>query len=483
MEQQKTWQYLFQRLTHAGEGNRPTRQRVLLRDLLPIGDPEKTNEIISKLAKWDTRLLTVDRPPGRDSEFVEVTHEALVRAWPRLKEWLNADPAGRQTGERIAQAAKQWEEKDRHRDYLLQGRLLAVMEDFERTHGLQLNQLEKEFLNSSRTEAKRKRTRYRQVMGTVIGLLALVSVSLSIAVVKMREATKLELEKQGRETEAERRLNLALGKMNELHDQAGKMPLDNRQKADLALGVWRQCLAAADEAEGLVGLNSESQPLKEQVANTKRRIETDLAAATKDARLLEELGKARACRSQARSNDSDDVGAAQHYQKTFAAYDINSDVQKAPEMARTIGAARPRVQPALILALDDWVLAATSDGLKPAPIAAVLGECADLVDTDPWRKALRKAVKENDIHLLTSLSLDVEKNRVPVVDFLLLTRALDRHGKSEQAIDLLRKARTWYPDDYWVYYDLGELLRKDPRLVQEGVLSLRTAIALNPGSV
>ncbi len=137
---------------------------------------------------------------------------------------------------------------------------------------------------------------------------------------------------------------------------------------------------------------------------------------------------------------------------------------------------------ALILAVGDWILAATEGGTKASPRAEVLRDCADLVDVDPWRKAMRKAVKDTDLAALTSLSLEVVEKRVPVMDMVLLARALDRVGGRDAAAQLLRRASALYPSDFWVYYELGSLLSNDRSRDEECIFSFRTAIALLPGS-
>ena len=39
-----------------------------------------------------SRLLTFDRDPITRGPTVEVAHEALLRAWGRLRQWLDANP-------------------------------------------------------------------------------------------------------------------------------------------------------------------------------------------------------------------------------------------------------------------------------------------------------------------------------------------------------------------------------------------------------
>ncbi len=41
---------------------------------------------------------------------MDVTHEALIREWPRLSCWLNEDREGLLVHRRLTEAAQEWEE-------------------------------------------------------------------------------------------------------------------------------------------------------------------------------------------------------------------------------------------------------------------------------------------------------------------------------------------------------------------------------------
>jgi hypothetical protein len=57
---------------------------------------------------WSTpRLLTTDE------ESVQLSHEALAREWPRLKEWLADDVEGQRILRHLGGAAAAWEAMDR----------------------------------------------------------------------------------------------------------------------------------------------------------------------------------------------------------------------------------------------------------------------------------------------------------------------------------------------------------------------------------
>jgi hypothetical protein len=87
---------------------------------------------------------------------VEVTHEALLREWPRLREWLEADVEGRRLHQHLASQAAVWEESDRHPSELLRGPRLAAAIDWADAHVEDLNPREATFVTQSRAEADRE---------------------------------------------------------------------------------------------------------------------------------------------------------------------------------------------------------------------------------------------------------------------------------------------------------------------------------------
>jgi DNA-binding SARP family transcriptional activator len=82
--QRSTARRIFLELTELGEGTPDTRRRASIGEL--VGRPEDepvVREVLQVLA--DARLVTLDHCAA------EVAHEALIREWPSLREWLNED--------------------------------------------------------------------------------------------------------------------------------------------------------------------------------------------------------------------------------------------------------------------------------------------------------------------------------------------------------------------------------------------------------
>ena len=143
-----------------GEGTEDTKRRVPYHELLP-GDPARAaavHEVVEALAARDARLITTDKTGGADGA-VEVAHEALIRGWKQLRQWIDADRAGLRTQRRLTEAAQQWaeaapESKD---DFLYTGARLAVASEWARSHASDLSRVEEAFLAASQEAERHER--------------------------------------------------------------------------------------------------------------------------------------------------------------------------------------------------------------------------------------------------------------------------------------------------------------------------------------
>jgi len=138
----------FLRLTQPGEGTEDTKRRASLQELLTLsGKSTAEEEIIQKLA--DASLLTTNDDLTHKDAFVEVAHEALIRSWPQLRKWIDADRAGLRTRIRLTEAARDWKNAGRGPTYLYSGARLADAKEWEALHPGQFSTDEAEFLARS----------------------------------------------------------------------------------------------------------------------------------------------------------------------------------------------------------------------------------------------------------------------------------------------------------------------------------------------
>ncbi|MGB3188113.1 MAG: CHAT domain-containing protein [Limnoraphis sp.] len=107
-----------------------TRRRVEMEKLVPVGeDIAVIKDLVRRLANEDARLVVTSRNSVTGKEEVEVAHEALIRHWSKLQEWLNTNRNDLQIRERIRQQAEDWKQESKEECLLLQG---GRLEDAER---------------------------------------------------------------------------------------------------------------------------------------------------------------------------------------------------------------------------------------------------------------------------------------------------------------------------------------------------------------
>ena len=117
---------IFLDLVQLGEGAQDTRRRVPKQRLLRLGNSDQVERLLDQLAAG--RLILV----GQD--FVEVSHEALIRAWPQLREWLANNREELRLERNLVDAADEWDRKNKDSSYLLQGARLAQAEEWLARH-------------------------------------------------------------------------------------------------------------------------------------------------------------------------------------------------------------------------------------------------------------------------------------------------------------------------------------------------------------
>ena len=155
-EQQGLARNIFLRLTNVAEGVQETRRRATLVELLSGGvQDDARHEVLDLLV--EARLITVEE------DNVQVSHEALIREWPRLREWIAENRAGLRIQHRITEAAAEWNRSLKDEGLLFRGSRLTEAREYFQSNPDSLNPLEVEFLNASiQLEERQKRQQEEQ---------------------------------------------------------------------------------------------------------------------------------------------------------------------------------------------------------------------------------------------------------------------------------------------------------------------------------
>jgi DNA-binding SARP family transcriptional activator/WD40 repeat protein len=144
---------LFTQLVTPGDDNDDLRRRATRDELADI-DPDV---IASYLAH---RLLVTDTHPVTREPVIEVAHEALLREWPRLVEWIDQDRDTIRLRRALHTAAHDWDAHGRDDAMVYRGSRLAAAQDATRLSSL--TPTEHDFLQASHELDERERTETAQ---------------------------------------------------------------------------------------------------------------------------------------------------------------------------------------------------------------------------------------------------------------------------------------------------------------------------------
>jgi len=160
-EEQQLARRLFLRLVHLADNAPPTRGTVELGELHGWGGGN-ADHALSRFV--DERLITVA------ANTAQITHDALLTEWPRLRSWIDAGRDDLRARQRISEAARAWRDAGRETAALWRGSQLALARDWilDEDKRASLGALASEFVNAAiaedeaRERAERRRARRLQ---------------------------------------------------------------------------------------------------------------------------------------------------------------------------------------------------------------------------------------------------------------------------------------------------------------------------------
>jgi WD40 repeat protein/transcriptional regulator with XRE-family HTH domain len=252
--QQALARQIFLRLVTLGEGVEDTRRRVLLTeleslstkftkttkeeaenlsDLRILRGSEKISAVLDAFGK--TRLLSFDRDLQTRGPTVEVAHEALLREWPRLREWLSESRSDVRLQRLLANEVAEWLSANRENSFLLHGSRLQQFEDWAKTMSVALTNDERAYLEASLAERERQRIAEEQRRTREVKLehraKRVLQGLVAVAVIAAIISGALALIAANREQEAQVQRQEALTQKQEAETQRQEA-VDQKQEAD-----------------------------------------------------------------------------------------------------------------------------------------------------------------------------------------------------------------------------------------------------------
>ncbi|MEV0196024.1 AAA family ATPase [Nonomuraea sp. NPDC050691] len=236
-EDRKSALRFFRRMTVITAGGQVARRRATLAEIHAAASAhsaQRRDQVEALLSAFaDRRLLTLHE------DTAEIAHDALLTAWPTLRQWLEPDLAAQEVYDRLLDAAAQWAEHHRDPAFLYRGaRLLAVQDsrprwDRDPDSFPPPGPTAENFVAASTREARRAGRRRRLVMTGLAALSVLALLAAGTAVNAAREAKRQRQVANSRQLSAE-----------------SEVTGDPALSSMLAVAAWR--IAHTDEARNRV---------------------------------------------------------------------------------------------------------------------------------------------------------------------------------------------------------------------------------------
>ncbi len=235
---QQRVQQIFIQLVQPTETNADIR-RLATRE--EVG--EENWELAARLA--DARLVVTNRNEITQVETVEIIHEALIKNWRRLRQWMRIDGEFRRWQEQLRATMRQWENSHQDAGVLLRGKPLVDAEEWLLQRSIQMSSSEQDFIHLSlelrhREQQEKNAASKRIFIGLTAGLVGALILA-GVALFQRQQAQINELKslslsakillKSGNEVEASVPL---LGVFKNLEELTY---LDTRTKIDLTASV------------------------------------------------------------------------------------------------------------------------------------------------------------------------------------------------------------------------------------------------------
>ena len=202
---------LFRNLVTA-QGTRAVRERG---ELLSVFGQDATwtradaEDVLRTLV--DARLLTeYERADDADDSHpqVEIVHESLLQAWPRLVRWQTQDADGAQLRDQLRQAAQAWHDRGRPEDLLWTGSAYRDLATWREHYAGGLAATEQAFVHAAAELSGRRRRRRRVAAATLVVAAAALAITMSV-LWQRADASRQRAESEALRAEASKLLAFA----------------------------------------------------------------------------------------------------------------------------------------------------------------------------------------------------------------------------------------------------------------------------------
>jgi serine/threonine protein kinase/WD40 repeat protein len=183
----------------------------------------------------DSRLLSSFEAPAQEGEKprrrVEIIHESLLSAWPRLVRWQTQDADSAQLRDQIRQGAQLWEQRGRTSDLLWTGTAYLEFQAWRQRYSGGLTSTEQAFTDAMAHHATRQR-RKRRIVISIIFIILLSVLALISTFWRGAEISRKQAVSEAQRAEAGKLLALGRGELDADPSRAIAYSLASMEVAD-----------------------------------------------------------------------------------------------------------------------------------------------------------------------------------------------------------------------------------------------------------
>jgi WD40 repeat protein len=206
-------------------GTRASRSRQELMSLFPEGDGGVIDALVN------ARLLT-SYEEGR----IEIVHESLLAAWPRLVQWQAQDADGVVMRDHLRQAAELWEERGRSEEMVWSGTAYREYEVWRTRYPGALSTREEDFARAMESRARRSGRRKQLAVAAALVLAVAIAATFGVLWRRTGEAAREATLAAERATQASRRAE-ASKLVTLARAELGQYPAPSYSSAALAYAI------------------------------------------------------------------------------------------------------------------------------------------------------------------------------------------------------------------------------------------------------
>ena len=253
-QEQKAFPVVMRYLVTLGQGEEevPNRRTVPYRDFVASGEADQDQKAGAKGFVdlfIEKRLLVADTDP-QGEVTVSVAHEALLREWQRVKEWLAENREFLRMRDRLDSSLKLWLSRGKQTDDLLEpGLHLAEGEKLVKDFGPSLSREQTDYIYASIAERNRRKqaqARIRYAVMAAISVLAIIAGFQWLQAERHRQsAEKNAALAQAEEARTKQALASEAEVAGKLHDQLRQASWAsfNQAERQFQFGEWREGIA------------------------------------------------------------------------------------------------------------------------------------------------------------------------------------------------------------------------------------------------